>query len=299
MSRLNSIWTLAAWAAAATLAMPVSAPAKPLEYDYCQELKTEQRTLRNAGIERDMRRGPDWAKANLTDEDLGRIRRYLTVEEQIRFRCGIKRRPKKAQTRTAAKPPQPMPLPDRYRFRQPSEAEADFINAPPMTALPRAEPAKQVISVDEPPAKPQPAAVGAAEPARLMAPSAKSSPPPAQGAVLAGTPPAEPVKQPAPSAKPAPKPDRSAALAAPGPEVAPPTPARKSDMLPSPAKQPVMAPPKPPVTVSIREIDTKEIANGMGVEMKTEKKSVKPRRRTIRRRQPRPVNEEKDWLSFD
>ncbi len=82
------------------LAMPASAPAKPLEYDNCQELKTEQRTLRNAGVERNMRRGPDWAKANLTDEDLGQVRRYLTVEELIRFRCGIKRKPKTQQAKS-------------------------------------------------------------------------------------------------------------------------------------------------------------------------------------------------------
>jgi len=299
MSRLNSVWALAALAAAAMLAIPASAPAKPLEYDYCQELKTEQRTLRNAGVERDMRRGPNWAKANLTDADLGRIRRYLTVEEQIHFRCGIKRKPKKARPKTAAKPPQAIPVPDRYRFRQPSEAEADLINAPAMTALPRAEPAKQVMPVDKPTEKPQPAAAVAAEPARLLTPSAKTPPPPAQGAALAGTPAAEPVKQPAPSAKPAPKPDQSAALAATAPKVAPPPPTRKSDMLPSPPTQPAAAPQKPPVTVSIREIDTKEIANGMGVEMKAEKKSKKPRRRTIRRRQPRRANEDKDWLSFD
>ncbi len=281
------------------LAMPASAPAKPLEYDNCQELKTEQRTLRNAGVERNMRRGPDWAKANLTDEDLGQVRRYLTVEELIRFRCGIKRKPKTQQAKSVARPPQPMPVPDRYRFRQPPEASADLIDAPPMTALPRAEPAKQVISVDEPAEEPRQAAAGAAQPAKLLAPSGKTPPSSSQGAALAGTRPVEPVKQPTPAAKPAPKPDQSAALAGTAPEVVPPTPTRKSDMLPPSAKQPPTAPPKPPVTVSIREIDTKEIANGMGVEMKAEKKSVEPRRRTIRRRKPAPAKEEKGWLSFD
>jgi len=279
------------------LAISVNAHAKPLEYDYCQELKSEKRTLRNEGVEVNMRRGPDWAKANLTDKDLGRIRRYLTVEEQIQFRCGIKRKPKKRKTQTVAKPPKAVPVPDRYRFRQPPGVEdAELINAPPMTALPRAEPAKQVMPIIKPEEKPRQAAAAPAEPARLLGPSEKAPPPAPQGAALAATQSTEPVKQAAPAAQPAPKAGQNAALAVKPPEPAMPTPARKSDMLP----QPVQPQPEPPVSVSIREIDTKEIANGMGVEMRAEKqKTVTPRRRTIRRRKPQPKNEDKGWLSFD
>jgi len=289
------------------LAMPVSAFAKPLEYDYCQELKTEQRTLRNKGVEVNMRRGTDWAKANLTDEDLSRIRRYLTVEEQIQFRCGIKRKPKKQKTQTVAKPSQAVPVPDRYRFRQPPGVEdAELIDAPPMTALPRVEPTKQVTSDTKPEGKPRQAATTPGEPARLLAPSEKSPKPNPQGAALAATQPTEPAKQATPTAEPAkeaapasqpvPNADQKAALAVEQPEPAMPTPARKSDMLP-PAPEPQ---PEPPVSVSIRDIDTKELANGMGVEMRAEKpKTVTPRRRTIRRRKPKPTNADKGWLSFD
>ena len=289
------------------LAMMSSASAKPLEYDYCQELKAEQRTLRNEGVEVNMRRGPNWAKANLTDKDLSQIRRYLTVEEQIKFRCGIKRKPKKPKTQTVTKPPKAMPMPDRYRFRQPPGVEdAELINAPPMTALPRAEPAKQVAPTTNLEEKPRQTATAPAEPAQLLAPGEQGPQPGPQSAALAApqptkpakqvTPTADPAKPAAPAAQPAPKVGQKAALAVEPPEPAVPAPARKSDMLP-PAPEPQ---PEPPVSVSIREIDTKEIAKGMGVEMRAEKpKTVTPRRRTIRRRKPQPTNEDKGWLSFD
>ena len=343
MSQLNSVWTITAFAAAATLSLAPGASAKPLDYELCQELKAEQRTLRNTGIERKMQRGPEWAKANLPGEEMGQIRRYLTVEELIRFRCGIKRRPKAAKTRTAAKPPAPMPLPDRYRFAPHPGAEPEptpilgITGAPELQPLPtkqvipafkpteqakrsvteqvlvvpktpifRAPPPKQIIPAAQPDEQPKNAAMRPAEPAALMspAPAPQKASPPAQGAASATTqpssqpkPPADPAEQ-APAAEKEAAPGRGAALSVTKPEPPAPVPVRKTNMLPQLKQPPVEK--VPPVSVSIRDIDTKEIADGMGVEVKAKKKKpVTQRRRTIRRRKAPPTTKEQDWLSFD
>lgn len=348
MSRLNSVWTMTAMAAAATLSLASGASAKPLDYEFCQELKAEQRTLRNTGIERKMQRGPEWAKANLPGEEMGQIRRYLTVEELIRFRCGIKRRPKAAKTRTAARPPAPMPLPDRYRFAphpgaEPAPAPAQILGitgAPELQPLPtkqvipafkpteeakrsvteqvlvvpktpifRAPPPKQIIPAAQPDEQPKSAAMRPAEPAAPMspAPAPQQAPPPAQGAASTATtpsstakpkPPPAPAKQAPPATEKATAPGRGAALSVTKPEPPAPVPVRKTNMLPQLKQPPVEK--VPPVSVSIRDIDTKEIADGMGVEVKAKKKKpVTQRRRTIRRRKAPPTAKEQDWLSFD
>lgn len=73
--------------AALLLAAPC-AVAAPLAPDACASLKTEYQGLVAGGAKSDMDRGPEWAKANLTPDRLGKIERLIAVEEQLSFRCG-------------------------------------------------------------------------------------------------------------------------------------------------------------------------------------------------------------------
>jgi hypothetical protein len=64
------------------------AVAAPLDPETCANLKKEYDGLVAAGAKSDMDRGPEWAKANLAPDRLGRIERLIGVEEQLSFRCG-------------------------------------------------------------------------------------------------------------------------------------------------------------------------------------------------------------------
>lgn len=83
-----------------------TARAEPLEADACKTLKAEKKTLLTATVEAALKRGPDWVKDNLHDQDkIEQVRQYLQVEEKVAFRCrtnGV-RIPK----------PEPPSLPDR------------------------------------------------------------------------------------------------------------------------------------------------------------------------------------------
>jgi len=69
-----------------TMAM-VQARAAPLDADTCAKLLEEHGQLEQAGVEADMAKGPEWAKANLIPEKIERIRRFIEVEGQLLFRC--------------------------------------------------------------------------------------------------------------------------------------------------------------------------------------------------------------------
>lgn len=80
--------SLAILLAALSVAWAPAVHAGKLGTHACYELRVELGFLRAAGAEEDMKRGPDWAKVNLTREELENIRRLVEVEEQLRFRCG-------------------------------------------------------------------------------------------------------------------------------------------------------------------------------------------------------------------
>ena len=65
----------------------VQARASPLDAESCTKLLTEHGELEVAGVEADMAKGPEWAKANLGLEKLERVRRFIEVKEQLVFRC--------------------------------------------------------------------------------------------------------------------------------------------------------------------------------------------------------------------
>jgi hypothetical protein len=66
------------------------ARAAPLDADTCAKLQTEQAQLESAGVEKDMTKGPVWAKANLGLERMQRVQRFIEIEEQLLFRCRSK-----------------------------------------------------------------------------------------------------------------------------------------------------------------------------------------------------------------
>lgn len=63
------------------------AAAEPLGEKECARLLAEQHALIRIGVKKHMARGPEWAKANLTESDLNLIKRFISVDEMLKFRC--------------------------------------------------------------------------------------------------------------------------------------------------------------------------------------------------------------------
>ncbi len=63
--------------------------AEPLPAETCEQLKSEHASLEAAGIAETLKKGPDWARANLSVAKLEEVRRYIGLEEQLLFRCGL------------------------------------------------------------------------------------------------------------------------------------------------------------------------------------------------------------------
>lgn len=69
-------------------AAPVPAMAAALTVEDCSQLEKEKQALIVLGVEKQMAQGAEWAKANLKPAELDLIKRYFTVDETIKFRCG-------------------------------------------------------------------------------------------------------------------------------------------------------------------------------------------------------------------
>ncbi|ODS00916.1 hypothetical protein AUC68_13370 [Methyloceanibacter methanicus] len=83
-----------------------TAGAEPLEADECKALKSEKEALLTATVQAALKRGPDWVKDHLHDQDkIEQVRQYLLVEEKVAFRCRT----------NGVRIPKPLPpsLPDR------------------------------------------------------------------------------------------------------------------------------------------------------------------------------------------
>jgi hypothetical protein len=61
-------------------------PAK-LDTDTCNQLRLEHMKYVASGAEADLQRGPDWAKANLSQEKLRDLELYIQLDEQVKFGC--------------------------------------------------------------------------------------------------------------------------------------------------------------------------------------------------------------------
>ncbi len=71
------------------VAAPFGASADPLDKDACGKLQSEKQALVVLGVDKEFAKGPEWAKANLAQAELNLLKRYLTIEEQLKFRCGM------------------------------------------------------------------------------------------------------------------------------------------------------------------------------------------------------------------
>ena len=73
--------------------------AEPLDKESCANLQIERKKLLTREMQAALEHGPDWVKNHLDDESIGKVRRFLSVEEQIVFRCrggGVAKVPAKA-----------------------------------------------------------------------------------------------------------------------------------------------------------------------------------------------------------
>ena len=71
------------------LAATTPASAGMLDADSCRRFKSEYDALATSGIREIMSKGPDWAKTNLAKDRMEQVRRYLSLEEDVRFRCPL------------------------------------------------------------------------------------------------------------------------------------------------------------------------------------------------------------------
>lgn len=107
----QAIWQ-ASLVGAALLALAGPAAAEPLAKEACDGLKAEQDALVAAGIKDDLARGPAWGRTNLKPDRLVQVARYIDLEEQLLFRCGLARiryAPPPEPERTAAPEPEKAP----------------------------------------------------------------------------------------------------------------------------------------------------------------------------------------------
>jgi hypothetical protein len=116
------------------------ATAEPLDKENCANLQVERKKLLTKDMQHALEHGPDWVKDHLDKESIDKVRHFLSVEEQLAFRCrggGV------AKQKPEATPPQDaaaVPLPDRNPSRsaaaqsgdgKPSQAVADSVKTPP------------------------------------------------------------------------------------------------------------------------------------------------------------------------
>lgn len=81
----NAIATVVSIAGLAAGASQVVAGS--LDAKTCRVLLNEKQALDAAGVGAHLERGPQWAQANLDAAGIQRIKQYITLEEQILFRC--------------------------------------------------------------------------------------------------------------------------------------------------------------------------------------------------------------------
>jgi hypothetical protein len=117
------------------------AMAEPLDKESCANLQVERKKLFNRDMQAALDQGPDWVKGHLNDEAIEKVRRFLSVDEQIQFRCrsGGVAKPAEKSTDAASRNAATVPLPDRKPTTpaaagddgKPSQAVADSDKTPP------------------------------------------------------------------------------------------------------------------------------------------------------------------------
>jgi hypothetical protein len=133
-SRLIAIALIASGAA---VLLSLAAAAEPLDKESCSELKDQQKTLLTNEMKAALARGPDWVKDHLSSEELDKVRRFLSVEEKVAFRC--------RSNGLVIPKPEPVPLPDRKPPLPPTEtADTEPSSEKPASSglLPERNPAR-------------------------------------------------------------------------------------------------------------------------------------------------------------
>jgi outer membrane biosynthesis protein TonB len=162
------------------------ARAAPLDAETCTKLMIEQGALEKAGVEQDMAKGVEWAKANLGLEKLGQVRRFIELEEQIVFRCRSKS--------LVTLPPDPETEPQEKDQDKDKDKQAKDDHDKQETVVP-----KSVPKATPPPAGAKDKAAAKPEPKQKPQPAKK--PTDSSAATKAGDPKAQPKKQDAAASK--------------------------------------------------------------------------------------------------
>lgn len=125
--------------------------ADPLDKPACERLQAEKQTLVVLGVDKEFTKGPEWAKANLAPSELNLLKRYIDLDEQLKFRCGlamvtlqIPDEPEDGPDADAA--PGAVPIPERR------DAALAKPAAKPATAPVKTQPAAAKPSAPTPPA---------------------------------------------------------------------------------------------------------------------------------------------------
>ncbi len=87
--RLVRLLSVVTMTAAMLALLGTTAQAEPLAKEACDALKAEQAQLTAAGAKESFDKGAAWAKANLSAAKLREIERFIGLEEQLGFRCGL------------------------------------------------------------------------------------------------------------------------------------------------------------------------------------------------------------------
>ena len=133
--------------------------AEPLGKEACETLAGEQQALMTAGVKADFDKGASWGKANLQGDRLKQVGRYIDVEEQLSFRCGLARVrfSLPADEETPAAPEEPKTAPKAKAKPKAGEAKAGEakVGAEATPAGERPKPAPKIQAKLKP--APQPA----------------------------------------------------------------------------------------------------------------------------------------------
>lgn len=86
---MSHIAGIAALVAASFALAAGGALAEPLPKEECDKLQAEQTSLSDSGVREQLERGAEWGKANLSPVQLKGVERFILLEEQLSFRCGL------------------------------------------------------------------------------------------------------------------------------------------------------------------------------------------------------------------
>lgn len=66
------------------------AQAEPMTFRDCISMDGEHRKLIAEGVGKHLAKGPEWAKANLSEEQIKKVKLLIAAKEAIAFRCNAK-----------------------------------------------------------------------------------------------------------------------------------------------------------------------------------------------------------------